>query len=492
MTMATAPVVMQELVMHNSGSRLRKRCSWRWHIQEVQGWIPRKRAVALYLGSAIDRALKAYYHYGSRKQLAEDFEEQQPGNVSPYISVDPEGRWVWELESDVDWEEELAFRENASWEALNDYLMDAEDPELPDDDPVKMAASEIRVMAHRMWVTYLEMAQVEGSILQRMEIVAVDWPFKGPVSHEPYVDPDGQQVLFYYAGEFDGIVILDNKLHLLENKTSINMMQLINSLDRDEQASRYWWALVNLVRAGRLEHLGVNRDIELGGTIFNILSKTNMGVPTFNKITKKEEALGLEFGKISKSTGANTQLAMYMRAMEERKYSFVPDSKAWPRGKAVVRMPDSVEGVRCFVRGKVDLREFLSEEFEDQHRDALIRVSETVWVTQHIIDRNDAMLAMTHSQLYAEMVDDWRIRHHPEQAYRTPNFMCANECPFVSVCNASLRGEPIAGLLEEFYTTKAELEAEKINSVPVLVNGDYDDGGEGYGPPVHDIEDLPF
>lgn len=418
------------------------------------GWVPRKRAKALFLGSAIDRALKAYYHIGSRQWGLEEH-------------GDPIDRPIPTIEE----------REVASWEAFEEYFEQGKAAGIEDD--VAESMEELEKLARQMWLTYVSEAE---PLDKGMEIVCVDWRFTGNVG---YHRDDTGDVQILYGGEFDGIVLYGGKLYVLENKTSANVRQLIDSLDRDEQAGRYHWAVARMVAAGAFAHLGIEADTEVWGTLFNILSKKNVTPVRVN-----------QNGTISKQA-LNNKLSEYLTALtEHRGIKFAAPGRNPPRGSkklpsvsvpftpdlAPVAEPDQsgMANLNPFVptKGtKKEEREALAEEWESQHIPALLRLREVKWNERVLTDRNQAALQIIGTQLFWEGVEEWELRNHPERGFRNPTFLCAIDCPVIDACTAQLRGQPIQSLLEEFYVNRfAEEGTEAVNwepeDVPELVSDD--------------------
>jgi len=431
--------------IHNSGSRARKRCRFRFVLGEVLGWVPRKRARALFLGSAIDAALKAYYYEGSRGQYWARAAEEA-GNTPVAV--------IWDNREFPNPELQTA----ASIEALEAYFIKAAEVDI--DDEITAEWDELYKLAYDMWYSYLEVAP---GLDRGIEVIEMDRRFTGRVGE--YQDPmTGDTTEILYGGEFDGVWLIKGILYIDENKTSSMMKAFLDSLDRDEQASRYNWALVNMVQAGAYEHLGIARDTPVGGSLFNVLNKKTVTAVKVN-----------QNGTISKSA-LNNSVRDYCAALEEHRGFIFPDggiipggtkrfaplpvpATPWALSKASTE-PDSVHGtvmVQPYVKVKgttKDERDAMIEEWNDQHVPTLMRIRAIDWQARVTVDRNPAALDITHQQLYWEGVEELELRQHPERGFRTPTFQCAIDCSFLDPCTASLRGEPIDGLMQEFYWNK--------------------------------------
>lgn len=444
MVMDTRPQIL-EIEMHNSSSRMRKRCRWRWSLQEVGMWRPRRRSAALWVGSAIDRALKAYYETVSRQRYY-DIITETPDVSTPH---------------DVqDWSEpfqDLDAAATAGWAALEAYLTEVASFDKPQD-TVDDHFEELSNLAREMWITYLaELDRVPDAF----EVIVMDRQFKGFLGIQTVL---GTSCSFYYAGEFDGLILMNGKLYIFENKTSGMPEQLINSLDRDEQSSRYHWAVKRMVAAGAFEHLGIPRDMEVWGTLFNVLYKR---VPKPVAVNKPVKGISM----LSKVVG-NHKLEDYIEALKEvRPYKW--EEKA-PRGSK--KMPTIETGRMGDISPWIpEADAALLDEWNNQHVPAIIKLDRLPWVRRIEVDRNPSMLAQTETQLWAECMEEAELRIDPNRVYRNPTFQCSIDCPVLEVCNMHLRGMPIQAYLEEFFVRKGE-EGDPydgtVTDVPELVDDD--------------------
>lgn len=402
--------MIESIELHNSGSRLRKRCRWRWYKQEVEGYKPRKRAAALYLGTLLDRALKAFYATHSREtRLATG-------------------------ETFVDYDEMISAASGNAMAALEHEIEQAVALNGELDDTVTEQFDSLCSLARTMLDTYLEWAHSND---KPMEAIALGRQFSG------YIGAGGDGIPLFYAGEFDGLILWDGALYILENKTSLRPEQLIASLDRDEQASRYHFAAQRMINAGAFESLGIPKGTVVRGTIFNIMLKRT---PTAVKINKNKNKT------ISKVAGSY-RTEDYLRAVQENR-PFVWTDDAPLEGGPWVRCTSFATGEPTET-GPWALAKDVAE-WDEQHVPALQAAMAIQWVRRHVTDRNAATLAITEAQLITEAREDLYLREHPEENYRNPTFACAIDCPMLEPCTADLKGMPIDSLLLEFYTKKGE------------------------------------
>lgn len=102
----------------------------------------------------------------------------------------------------------------------------------------------------------------------KLEFLAVETAFNVPI----YTPSNKPSPYISFVGRFDGVVMLsDGTLWLWENKTSSRINELVNSLDNDEQATGYIYALQEII------------GYPVSGVIYNILLKK---VPTHARVLK--------------------------------------------------------------------------------------------------------------------------------------------------------------------------------------------------------------
>lgn len=467
-----------EIEIHNSGSRTRKRCRWRFSVMDIQGWYPRKRSRALWLGSAIDAALKEYYGVGSRHWR----HENMAGEGVEY----PDGP----TEHD---------RAAMGWGALEEYLQRYQGPAI--DDTVTENYEELCDLARAMWTTYLEWAAPRD---EQIEFIVTGRRFRGRLGE--YQLPGGSIIPFYYGGEFDGLVLYQGKLYVWENKTSSQMDNLIMSLERDEQAGRYDWAVRKMVAAGAFEHLGVPRDTPVHGTVFNIINKKAPVDVAFNQngtISKVAKAnvvedyvdalvsqgivLGPATGKHpAKAKPLDPIMLPWSPKYEDLGYQPEPGTDRMTTLFFHVPLGTESKGAGRNVKTPAVLQKQAMDDWTEQHAPALLRLRDIRWVQRVVTDRAQATLDQIESQLYWEAVEELELRLYPERAYRNPTFSCRIDCGIVELCNTHLKGLPVESMLEEFFWNKyrdGEMPEFVASDVPELM-----DDEEGYLEP----DDLPF
>lgn len=454
--LASPPIL--EIELHNSGSRMRKRCKWRWSVQDLGGWIPRKRSQALWVGSAIDRALKAYYDEKSREGYYNLCNEAN-ADAPDWNSGEPF------------WDEDNA--RQAAQLALEEYLEQGKEGQVADN--VSEDYDTLCNLAREMWIVYLAQLDIAPD---DFEVICMGRGFKGHLGD--YQDPlTGQYCRFFYAGELDGLILYQGRLYVFENKTSYAPEVLINSLDRDEQASRYHWAVRRMVAAGAFEHLGVPRDTPVWGSMFNILWKRVPKPVQINKPTTK--------GTLLSKVLHNSWVEEYFNALKEyRPYKW--DEKAPTGAHPLTPLDTQRVGTIMPWLPKATTAAALAEltkEWEEQHLPAITKLDNLPWLRRVVVDRNDDMLAQVESQLWAECLEEVDLRLHPEKIFRNPTFGCAIDCPVLDVCNAHLRGQPVEGLLAEFFYRKGDPTAPAVSAVPELTDDEEADGWDN-------SDDLPF
>lgn len=449
---ATTPV---EIELHNSSSRARKRCRWRWQKNYVEGWQPRRIQKALYLGTAIDLALKAYYYEGSRQQTYDNL---------------PEGvRQTWPAPGEAPFRD-LDAAELAASTAMEEFFEKA--LQLPTEDE---EARQVTIeLARGMWTMYTASRR---DMPDEFEVLCVGRQFQGLI--HAYQGPlaQGSTIPFYYAGEFDGIILMNGVVYLLENKTSSQVANLINSLERDEQASRYHLAVSKMVAAGALEYLGIHRDTPVWGTLFNIIWKrAPANGPRINKPLRNVGTL------ISKQS-VNCHVNDYVAAVAEHR-PYVWELPTPPTGRGRIKptyvVLEAVDlGPYGIIAPMLEApNEALETEWKEQHVPELLRLRDLPWVRRVEVDRNQYTLALVQNQLIVEMEEELDLRLNPYKIYRNPTFECARDCSFMEPCNADLQGQPIQSMLEEFFVRKGEEQ-----QAPVLLeliendNFDMDDLG---------------
>ncbi len=143
----------------------------------------------------------------------------------------------------------------------------------------------------------------------------------------PVLAPNGRASTRYdYQFKADGLVVIDGRLWLLENKAWKTIdSDSIGMLSMDEQCGWYLWGLDQMIKRGLVSDTVARAVVDYGcpvGVLYNIIRKKMPSIPNWNKgKTVKNKATGEELyipGPTSVDKSVDTTHAVYLATLLER------------------------------------------------------------------------------------------------------------------------------------------------------------------------------